>query len=170
MKPIDIFFQGDHSREIDLTEAHLAETLAELKARLVRDHGVAAEAFIFIEDEDEPLGEDLIIEIVVAGGPKLHFNRCREIEVTVAFAGHKHHRAFAPSATVGRVKDWAAKAFGMTPEDAGEHLLQIAGTHDRPAPNTHIGSISKEKCKIAFDLVADERVNVASISTGDEGL
>ncbi|MDO8912182.1 MAG: hypothetical protein Q7V13_10045 [Phenylobacterium sp.] len=169
MKPVDIFFQGDHSREIDLTEAHLAETLAELKARLVRDHGVAAEAFIFIEDEDEPLGEDLIIELVVARGPKLHFSRCREVEVTVAYAGHKHHRAFAPSATVGRVKDWAAKAFGMTAEDAGEHLLQIAGTHDRPAPNTHIGSITNEKCKIAFDLVADERVNGASTPTEDEG-
>jgi hypothetical protein len=169
MKPVDIFFQGDHGREADLTEALLSETLAELKARLVRDHGVAAEAFIFVEDDDEPLGEELIIEVVVLRGRKLHFNRCREIHVTVGFAGHKHQRTFAPSATVGRVKDWAAKAFGMTAEDAGEHLLQIAGTHDRPAPSTHIGSITTDKCKVAFDLVADERVNGASTLTGDGG-
>jgi hypothetical protein len=51
----------------------------------------------------------------------------------------------------------------MSDEDAGEHVLQIAGTHDRPAPGTHIGTLTDGKvCALAFDLVADERVNGAS--------
>ena len=30
----------------------------------------------------------------------------------------------------------------MTDEEAGEHVLQIAGTQDRPAPGTHIGTLA----------------------------
>ena len=48
----------------------------------------------------------------------------------------------------------------MTGEEAGEHVLQIAGTKDRPDPGTHLGTIAScPACKIAFDLVPDERVN-----------
>ena len=46
--------------------------------------------------------------------------------------------------------------FGGAP---GEHVLQIAGTHDRPTPSTHIGAlVTHPNCRIAFDLVANERV------------
>jgi len=51
----------------------------------------------------------------------------------------------------------------MTDEDAGEHVLQVAGSHDRPAPGTHIGALTDGKvCGLAFDLVPDQRVNGAS--------
>ena len=43
---------------------------------------------------------------------------------------------------------------------AGEHVLQIAGTHDRPSPSTHVGVLVHcPDCQIAFDLVPDQRVN-----------
>jgi hypothetical protein len=52
--------------------------------------------------------------------------------------------------------------FGMSEEEAGEHVLQIAGTHNRPAPGTHIGAlVSHGQCRIAFNLVPEERVNGA---------
>ena len=42
----------------------------------------------------------------------------------------------------------------------GEHVLQIAGTKDRPDPGTHLGTITScPACKIGFDLVPNERVN-----------
>ena len=48
----------------------------------------------------------------------------------------------------------------MTPEEAGEHVLQVAGTQERPAPGTHLGALTTHPtCKVAFDLVPDERVN-----------
>lgn len=48
-----------------------------------------------------------------------------------------------PAATVAKGKNWAAiKEFNMTPEKAGEHVLQISGTYDRPAPNTTSASWS----------------------------
>lgn len=161
MSVVDIFYQGEHGREIEVAEAALAETLAALKGRLGPRHGFGDEVLVFIEDEDEPLDEDTPIAAIVKRGGKLHFHRCRKVEVTVAFAGKRHSRAFAPSATIARVKAWAAKAFGMTAHDAGEHVLQIAGTHDRPSPSAHIGALAGKTCKIAFDLVPDERINGA---------
>jgi len=84
--------------------------------------------------------------------------------LTVTFNGESVERRFPPSATVARVKRWAAeKKFGMSEDEAGEHVLQIASTHDRPAPGTHIGSLTESKiCNLAFDLVPDERVNGAA--------
>lgn len=79
----------------------------------------------------------------------------------MTFAGDTKRRRFPPSATVARVKHWAAVTqFGMTEEEAGEHQLQIAGTKDRPAPGAHIGTLTAcPACAVNFDLVPDERIN-----------
>ena len=167
MTSIDVFYQGEHGREINVIEAVLAETLGDFKQRLAERHAVLAEALIFIEDGDEPLDETVMIETIVVGqSAKLHLHRCRRIKVTVAFAGTRKEHEFAPSATVARIKTWAADAFGLSPDDAGEHLLQIAGTHDRPSPATHVGALAGSECKVAFDLVPDERVNGAPVEAG----
>ena len=65
---------------------------------------------------------------------------------------------------VERLLARASSQGGQQPdEESGEHVLQIAGTHERPAPGTHIGVLANRKtCGLAFDLVADERVNGAS--------
>ncbi|HWE99768.1 MAG TPA: hypothetical protein VG248_08235 [Caulobacteraceae bacterium] len=166
MTDIDIFYQGEHSREIDVIEAGLAETLGDLKRRLAVRHAILAEALIFVEDGEDPLDETVVIETIVVGeSAKLHLHRCRRVKVTVAFAGARKEHEFAPSATVARVKTWAADAFGLSPDDAGEHVLQSAGTHDRPSPATHVGALARD-CKVAFDLVPDERVNGASDPAG----
>ena len=50
----------------------------------------------------------------------------------------------------------------MTEEEAGEHVLQIAGTQDRPPPGAHIGTLTScPACRVHFDLVPDERINGA---------
>ena len=72
--------------------------------------------------------------------------------------------ASALATTVARVKHWAAqRKFNMSPEEASEHVLQIKGSHDRPAPGTHLGTLAAcPQCAVAFDLVPDQRVNGAS--------
>ncbi len=165
MKTIDLFYQGDGVAEIEHLEVAADASAADLKARLVEKHGCAADTLLFLEDEDEPLDDAQLAKARGGGkGLKLHLNRCRQVDVLVFFNGETVDRKFAPSATVARVKRWAAqRKFGMTDEEAGEHVLQIAGTHERPAPGTHIGAISQRNtCAVAFDLVADERVNGAS--------
>lgn len=165
MKTIDLFYQGEGVGEIAHIELEPTATFATLKACLAEKHGVAQDALLFLEDEEEPIDEAALLkDRATAKGLKVHVHRCRHIEVTVTFNGMTAERRFPPSATVARVKRWAAEhKFGMSEEEAGEHVLQIAGTHDRPTPGTHIGSLTDGKiCALAFDLVPDERVNGAA--------
>src|SRR3546814_13660074 len=100
----------------------------------------------------------------VCSSDLLHLHRCRHIMVAVTYNGETIDRKFAPGATIARVKRWAAeRKFGMTEEEAGEHVLQIAGTHERPAPGPHIGVLANRKtCGLAFALAPGERVNGAN--------
>lgn len=167
MKTIDLFYQGDGLAEIEHLEIAAEASVADLMARLIEKHGCAPDTLLFLEDEDEPLDDAQLAKARETGkGLKLHLNRCRQIAVSVVFNGETVDRKFAPGATMARVKRWAAeRKFGMTDEESGEHVLQIAGTHERPAPGTHIGTIAQRMtCAVAFDLVADERVNGASES------
>lgn len=164
MKTIDLFYQGEGVGEIEHLEIAPDTTFAQLKARLVEKHGGSPDALLFAENDDDPLDDAQTVKERTDGkGLKLHLHRCRHIAVTVTFNGETIDRKFAPGATVARVKRWAAeRKFGMTKEEAGEHVLQIAGTHERPAPGTHIGALATPRtCALAFDLVADERVNGA---------
>ncbi|HTA91569.1 MAG TPA: hypothetical protein VK745_18425, partial [Polyangiaceae bacterium] len=97
------------------------------------------------------------------GGIKVHVHRCHRVRVTVTFNAKHVEHPFGPSSTVARVKRWAAEKFDMSPEDATEHVLQLAGTHTRPSPNVHLGALTRcPDCHLKFDLVPDERVNGAS--------
>lgn len=165
MKFIDLFYQGEGVGEIGFVELDPDATFGVLKSHLIAKHQVSTDSLMFIEDEDEPIDEGVLLKNrATAKGLKVHIHRCRHIEVTVTFNGETVERRFPPSATVARVKRWAAeKKFGMSEEEAGEHVLQIAGTHDRPAPGTHIGALTDGKaCGVAFDLVPDERINGAA--------
>ncbi len=165
MTSIDLFYQGEGIGAIAHIELDADATFAVLKARLVEKHGVPHGALLFLEDEDEPIDEAILIKDRATGrGLKVHIHRCRHVEVTVTFNGETVERRFSPSATVARVKRWAAEQkFGMSEEEAGEHVLQTAGTHERAAPGTHIGALTDGRvCGLAFDLVPDERVNGAA--------
>ena len=90
----------------------------------------------------------------------MHVTRCLKVKVAVRFNGETKSRVFPPSATVERVRRWAAlRAFGMSPRDAAEHILQIQGTTTRPDRDTHTGALTDGKtCAVAFDLVPSKRV------------
>ena len=164
MSSIDLFYQGEGLAEIEHIEFDGDAAFAIIKAQLSEKHGLGADVLIFIEDEDEPLDESRYArDHAGPTGMKLHLHRCRHVEVTVTFNGETVEHRFSPSATVVRVKRWAAEhKFGMTEEEAGEHVLQIVGSHERPKLGAHIGTLTNaHHCQVAFDLVADERVNGA---------
>lgn len=165
MKVIDLFCQGEGVGEIVHIELGLDATFADLKARLIEKYGIADDGLIFIEDRDKPIDECILVkDLATPTGMKVHIHRCLQVKVTVMFNGKTVECHFPPSATVARVKRWAAeKEFGMSEDEAGEHVLQIAGTHERPAPGTHVGALTDDKADfVAFDLVPDERVNGAA--------
>lgn len=165
MKSMNLFYQGEGVTDLDVIELQPDATVAVLKAVLVEKHGIALEGLlVFLEDEEEPIEEVVLIgERIPTEDCKVHVHHCRHVHVTVSYNGEPAEHRFSPSATVARIKHWAAvKKFGMSEEEAGEHVLQLAGTHDRRAPGTHIGSLTHGKvCSVAFDLVPDERIHGA---------
>jgi hypothetical protein len=167
MNTIEVFYQGEQIGRVDHLEIPATAILADVKAVIVSKHH-CADALLFLEDGEDAIDEQTPVgKIASATGLKLHVHRCRRIDVTVTFNNDTVERKFAPGTTVARVKRWAAEQkFKMTPEEAGEHVLQIVGTQERPAPSAHIGTLtSHPACRIAFDLVPNERVNGAA----DEG-
>lgn len=170
MAKIDIFYQLEGIADIGHYELDADEAFTALKAHLCKKHGIVGELLIFLEDNEEPIQEIILVrEHAHQHGIKVHVHRCLHVEVSVRFNSETLHHRFAPGVTVARVKSWAAKKLGMSADDATEHVLQITGTHDRPKPGTHIGTLTKcPHCRVAFDLVPDERVNGHSHEEGVE--
>ena len=114
--------------------------------------------FLFVEDDDDENPFDKVKGI--PDGLRVHLHRLKGIDVIVRYAGRDVRRPFRPSATVGRVKRWAAHELGIAPSDAAELMLQISGTDTRPDADIHIGTLvtAHQRC-ITFDLVPSPRVN-----------
>ncbi|MDA7430898.1 hypothetical protein PGB28_20765 [Primorskyibacter aestuariivivens] len=162
MTQIDVFYQGEDLDDIQHLELEDAATIGDFKKLISERHGANVDVHVFIEDAEDPSSDDACLaDLGDPTGLKLHYHRQRRIEVCVTYNGEDECRLFPPSATIKRVKRWFAKnKFGMAKEEAGEHLLQISGTHERPHPGTHIGALAKCGCtKLEFDLVPDQRVN-----------
>lgn len=163
MKNIEIFLQGEHIPDIQLVALDRDKVVKEVLAAAARFRKCETEGdfHVFAEDCDEPLAPDKQLPESKDGQPvRLHVHRCLRIEVTVIFNGMSKKHSFGPGNTIAMVKKWAAiKAFGMDRADAAEHVLQLAGTTERPEPDTHIGSlVSCPDCSLTFDLVPLKRV------------
>jgi hypothetical protein len=116
--------------------------------------------YLYVEDEDEDSDAQLKNLKKIPDGLRVHLHRQKGIEVVVRYAGRDVRRTFRPSATIARVKRWATHEFGLSPSDAAELMLQIAGTDTRPDADIHIGSLVKSpQQSITFDLVPSPRVN-----------
>lgn len=162
MKSIDIFYQGENIAGIEHLEVTDDRTFGELQARLAVQHGLPPDVLIFVEGDEGPIEHG--VHVAARSGDRgvtVHLHRCRHVNVAVTFNNTTKEHLFPPASTVGHVKQWMAEhKFDMTQDDASEHLLQLAGTTTRPSPSTHIGALTDGRtCTVAFDLVADERVN-----------
>lgn len=160
----NVFYQAEGLADVAMIEVEEGLTLGDVRKLIVAAAGLGDELILFVEDDDEPAKLDEKFPAnTTSVGIKLHLHRCRKVHVTVTYNGRAVRHQFSPAATVSKVKKWAAiKQFNMTPEEAGEHVLQLSGSYDRPAPNTHIGTLVKHpKCEVSFDLLPDERVNGA---------
>lgn len=165
MKPIDVFYQGENIADIQHLEVAAHATFGELRKQLTGQYGLPPDTLLFLEDDDQPV--DDAAHIAPRGGARgvtVQMHRCRRVNVAVTFNNHTHEHFFSPSNTVGHVKQWmAVHKFDMTKDDASEHVLQLAGTTTRPSPSVHVGTLTDGKtCAVAFDLVAEERVNGAA--------
>ena len=111
-------------------------TFAVVKLAIIEKHGLDEETLIYLEDRDEPIDEQCLVrDHVGRAGIKVASAPLPPRRGRATFNGETVHHKFGPGTTVARVKNWAAEhKFGMTPQEAGEHVLQISGTKDRPIP------------------------------------
>lgn len=167
MKNIDVLLQSHGLADIAVLEAKPDDTLAKTLAKIELP-GDKDGRLLFLEDIDGAIDGHAVIEELLplapdddAAGPlRIHVSHCRHVEVSVRFNGETEKRRFTPSATVERVKRWAARrAFHLSPRDAAEHVLQITGTTTRPDRDVHVGTLTHgHTCAVAFDLVPCQRV------------
>ena len=163
MKDTEILLQGECVPDIQVVklegDASVKDLLEEATKRRVEP--IDGNAFVFVQGSAEPLPGGGRLPASKDGQPvPLHVHRCRRVVVTVTFNGLNKGHEFSPATTVADVKKFAAiREFGMKPADAAEHVLQFAGSAERPEAATHVGTlVSYPDCCIALDLVPHKRV------------
>lgn len=158
---IQIFLQSELLRDIEVIELPGNASAKDLREACLAKlpNGMNSKEFhLFVENDDD----DQPVEKLkgIPEGLRVHLHRLKGIDVLVRYAGRDVRRSFRPSATVGRVKNWATHELGIAASDAAELMLQISGTETRPDADIHIGSLVQAPVRtLSFDLVPSPRVN-----------
>jgi len=158
-----IYVHSEFLSEVKLVEVDDDATIEELKKACLtvlpkEAHGV--ELHLFVEDEKDEQEVKHVKHLKNPHGIRVHLHRCKQVVVTVRFAGQGVSHNFKPSTTIGRVREWAGHKLGMQPNDIAEHVLQLTGSQDQPENSAHIGMLTKcPACSIEFDLVPAHRIN-----------
>lgn len=165
MSKINIFLQGEGIKDVVRFQLEPQSTALDVR-HACASHGIQAndEAAVFMEDQDEPVANGVTIESLAGKhGVRLHIHHCRRVSVKVTYSGRVVEHVFGPGRTVGAVKKSAAKELGIPKEDAAELILQIAGKHEQPDVDVHIGTlVMSPACAIGFDLVPNPRIQGAA--------
>lgn len=122
------------------------------------------DVFVFVEEFEEPLPPvGPIGDHGVHHGHRIHLGHLRKVEVEIYFTHRVALHDFPPGTRVRRVKEWAAKHFGLAGNDAIEHVLNLHGTAETPSPGAPLSTLLRHHHhhhhhKLAFDLVPAKRV------------
>ncbi|MDE2599058.1 MAG: hypothetical protein KGL40_05495 [Rhodocyclaceae bacterium] len=162
--PTRVYIQSELFPDIKLVEVDDHATIDELKRAVAGffppDVDISDLTFS-VEDGDEETDKATHVKhLKKPNGVRVHFHRCKHIEVEVRHGAETVHHSFRPATTIGHIRNWAGKEFGMKPADIAEHVLQISGTTEQPDADVHVGSLTKcPDCSVAFDLVPAHRIN-----------
>ena len=155
-----VFIQSELLADVEALEVDLRSKPQELRKQMLElvPEAERAHIYIYVEDDDDEDTLDKLEE--VPEGLRVQLHRLKSIDVTVRYVGRTVMRTLRPSATVGRVKKWAAGELGISASDAADMALQLSGTDNRPDPDVHIGTLAVAPVKaLSFDLVPSPRVN-----------
>lgn len=161
-KKINVFLQGEEIKDVLRLEFEPQHTAADVRRACASRLGIPVDEgmAVFLEDGEERVDESATVESLAGKhGVRLHLHRCHRIAVKVTYSARTVENAFGPGTSIGAVKRWAAGKFGISKDDAAELLLQIAGTHEQPDVDVHIGTLAAcPACALAFDLVPNPRI------------
>lgn len=142
---------AEHASDADIKAAILAA---------VPPEHVASDLDVFDEADDDGTSRDLADKEELKRGRVFHVGRCKQVQVTVRYAGRAVERRFPPVTRIGRILRWATKELGIHGADANELVLQVAGSSTQPTKDQHVGSfLEAGTCSAVFDLVRSYTVN-----------
>ena len=126
----------------------------------LRQHSSDPNLEVFDEADDESDTREFADGEQLERGRTFHVGRCKQVQVTVRYAGRVVERRFAPVTRIGRVRKWAIKELKISASDANELVLQLAGSTTQPTRDQHVGSFAEAgTCNATFDLVRSYTVN-----------
>lgn len=142
---------GEHASEGEIRKAVLAA---------MPPDNASAGLEVFDEADDDSDSREFAEDERLERGRIVHVGRCKKVQASVRYAGRVVERRFAPATRIGRVRKWAIKELGISPADANELVLQLAGSTTQPTRDQHVGSfVEKGTCNATFDLVRTYTVN-----------
>lgn len=160
-----VYVQSEHFSDIrlvDIDEDAGLDDLNRAAIALLPPGTDAAGLELSVEDDEDGAHDKAkrVKDLRGEHGIRVHLHRCKHVHVTVHFGAEAEERKFKPSATIGRIRNWAGHKLGMKPGDIAEHVLQVAGTKLQPDVDVHIGTLVRcPDCAIVFDLVPAHRIN-----------
>ena len=116
------------------------------------------DSFLFVLDEDHPLGHEVEVAVLVEKGHReLVHSKCHRIKVAVTFNGVEKDHSFAPSAKVGRVKRWFCQAFGIDEAAIPDMGLFLPGKQDALDEHRPIQAyLEHGHCELKLELARKE--------------
>lgn len=142
---------AEHASEADIRAAVLAAILPQ---------HAAPDLEVFDEADDDGTSREFAENEHLERGRVFHVGRCKQVQVTVRYAGRMVERRFPPVTRIGRVLRWATKELGISVADSNELVLQVAGSTSQPTKDQHVGSfVEGDTCGAVFDLVRTYTVN-----------
>lgn len=158
-----VYVQSEFFSDVKLVEVTDDTTIEDLKKTclsLLPSEAHGTDLHFFVEDEDEETGATHVKHLKKPHGVRVHLHRCKEIAVTVRFAGQAVQHEFRPATTIGRIRQWAGQKLGMQSNDIAEHVIQLVGSNTQPDIDVHIGTLAKcPVCSVELDLVPAHRIN-----------
>jgi hypothetical protein len=125
---------------------------------------VEEQTFVFLDDDDEPVGVDLtIVEVVIARGRKpghhhVHRHHCREITVEVHYGGDTRPVRVTPNQTVATVLNKAIAEYGIDPAAGADLVLRRPGSNEDLPQAEHIGDLhAGPPCSLELNLLPAHR-------------
>jgi len=159
-----IYVQSEFFTDTKLIQVEDGASIEDLKKaslELLPPEAHEMEINLFAEDDDDEHEDGKKVEhLKTPHGTRVHLHRCKNIDVTVRFAGQTIDHKFRPSTTIGRIRLWAGKKLGMQPDDIAEHVLQVVGSNEQPDVDVHVGTLTNHpSCSVELDLVPSHRIN-----------
>jgi hypothetical protein len=135
---------------------------------LIKEH-IPIEASVgdYVEDleayhnqKEEELPKDKCLEeLDIKEGDKIIFSRCKQIEVSVNYAGKEYRHKYRPNQKVVKVKENAVKHFGISESDASALLLYPVGSDVNLTDGQFLAAVVKYPvCCVELNLSPDKSV------------